>query len=123
MPKFVRRGREFWAQVIGEFEGEGAVEPHQEFVDRHGVECDSFRRWLYRFRAERQGRAWRGRHRRRTQKVAAVPWPLVEVQSGPVADGRFEVDLPRGRRLRVPASFEAEALRHLLAILDEEPAR
>ena len=47
---------------------------------------------------------------------------LIEVASGPTIDGRFEIDLPRGRRLRVPASFDGDALRRLLAIFDETPA-
>ena len=36
------------------------------------------------------------------------------------AGERFEVVLPSGRVVRVPASFEASALRRLLAVVDEE---
>jgi hypothetical protein len=46
-------------------------------------------------------------------------WPLVEVQGLAVGSGRFEVELPGGRRLLVPAAFDAETLRRLLAILAE----
>ncbi|MGC9982849.1 MAG: hypothetical protein ABSF35_04360 [Polyangia bacterium] len=37
--------------------------------------------------------------------------PVVEVQGVQVACGRFEIELPGGRRLRVPAGFDAERLR------------
>lgn len=121
-PKVIRRGRKFWAKLVEEFELGGAAELHQEFADRNGVACDTFRRWLYLLRAEKRGRRWgtsRGARRKPTPPMALS---LIEVGSGPMADGRFEIDLPRGRRLRVPASFEADVLRRLLAIFDETPA-
>jgi len=121
MPKVVRRGREFWAELVEEFEGGDAVERHQEFADRSGVRCDTFRRWLYLLRAEKRGQRWRSARASKRAAPPAVSWPLVEVQPGPAADGHFEIDLPHGRRLRVPATFDAEAVRRLLAIFDEKP--
>lgn len=121
--KVVRRGREFWAKLVDEFEGGGGEERHAAFADRHGVACDTFRRWLYLLRAEGRGRRWRtsrGGARRRPSPPMALS--LIEVAGGPAADGRFEIELPRGRRLRIPASFDGEALRRLLAIFDETPA-
>lgn len=121
-PKIVRRGRDFWTRLVDEFERGGGAERHQEFADRQGIECDTFRRWLYLLRAEKRGRRWRtalGTRRRPTPPVALS---LIEVASGSAADGRFEIDLSRGRRLRVPASFDGDALRRLLAIFDETPA-
>lgn len=120
MEKHIRRGRDFWAKVVAEFEGGGAVERHKAFADRHGVRCDSFQRWLYRFRRERRSSP---RNTAGVDKRArAMPWPLIEVQSGRVTDGRFEIESPGGWCVRVPPSFEAEGLRRLLAILDEERA-
>ena len=121
MPKIDRRGHEFWAQLVGEFEDGGAVEEHRRFADRHGVKADTFRRWLYKLRAEKDGGRWRSSHERKAPPGTTSPWPLVEVGSAEVADGRFEIDLPGGRRLRVPESFDTEALRRLLAIFDEKP--
>jgi hypothetical protein len=42
---------------------------------------------------------------------------LIEIQSAP-ADARFELELGRGRRLRVPASFDPDGLRRLLDVLE-----
>lgn len=121
MPKFVRRGREFWAKLVGEFEANAGTESHASFAGRHGVEVGSFQRWLYRLRAEQQGRLWQTRRSKRRQP-ARVTWPLVEVQPTHVMDGRFEIELSGGRVVRVPVSFDAEALRRLLAVFDEKPA-
>jgi len=123
MQKHIRRGREFWAKVVAEFEREGAGEPHATFAERHGVLVGSFQRWLYRFRGERlsiRGKARRNDRRARTAR--ALPWPLVEVQSGRVTHGRFEIELPGGWHVHVPASFEADGLRRLLAICAGEGA-
>jgi hypothetical protein len=123
MPKQVRRGREFWVQLVEEFEQGGSAEGHQEFAERQKVRCDSFRRWLYRLRAERNGRRWRSSRGARTRKTGgSVGWPLVEVQGVAVGDSRFEIELAGGRRLLVPASFDEEALRRLLAVLSEKVA-
>jgi hypothetical protein len=43
--------------------------------------------------------------------------PLRVVESAPAA---LEVVLARGRVVRVPRGFDADALRQLLAVLDEE---
>ncbi len=123
MRKDVRRGREFWAELVAEFERGGATELHQEFADGHGVACDTFRRWLYKLRAEKRGRRWRSSSGTRRKAPRPISLPLVEVQA-PHRDAsdRFEIDLPDGRRLLVPAGFDADALRRLLAIFDEKPA-
>jgi hypothetical protein len=118
MAKRSRRGRDFWAELVGEFEEAGATEEHRAFAERHGVECDSFRRWLYRLRAEAAGRPWK---RRRTTAAARTPWPLVEIQGralGPV-EGGFELQLPGGTCVRVPSSFDEDGLRRLLVVLGE----
>jgi hypothetical protein len=53
-----------------------------------------------------------------------VTLPLVEVMSAPAgADLRFEIELAGGRRLRVPATFDGDALRRLLAILEDDDRR
>jgi hypothetical protein len=123
MQKHVRRGREFWSRLVDEFEGADVVERHKAFADRHGVRCCSFQRWLYRLRHEGLSAGHKARRAdKRARTASALPWPLVEVQSGRVTDGRFEIESPGGWRVRVPPSFEAEGLRRLLAIFDEERA-
>lgn len=117
MPR-TRRGRKFWTKLIDAFEAAGAGERHQAFADRHGVDCDTFRRWLYLFRAERRGRRWQPG--KGSAPVPAIALPLVEVQPVSVADTRFEVELPGGVRIHVPRMFEVDSLRRLLAILADK---
>ena len=45
-----RRGRRFWARVVGEVERSGA--PHGEVAARHGVRVGTLRSWFYRLRRE-----------------------------------------------------------------------
>lgn len=45
-----RRGRQFWEQEIGRFEGSGLR--HEEFCRQRGLRLTSFRSWLYRLREE-----------------------------------------------------------------------
>jgi hypothetical protein len=119
MAKRRRRGREYWTRLIGEFEAGGGREEHRRFADRHGVRCESFRRWLYRLRSEAQGR-------RRPRRPGGAPvvtptWQLVEIQGRRLGlgEGGFEVELVGDVRLHVPPSFDQDALRRLLAILGE----
>jgi hypothetical protein len=48
-----RRGRQFWEQEIGRFEGSGLR--HAEFCRQRGLRLTSFRSWLYRLREEAAG--------------------------------------------------------------------
>src|SRR5262245_3893197 len=102
MPKGVRRGRKFWAGLVEEFERGGGSEQHQAFADRHEVPCDTFRRWLYLLRAEKAGRRWRSSRGKRRRPTPPVALSLVEVASAPADDARVEIELPGGKRLRVP---------------------
>jgi hypothetical protein len=42
----------------------------------------------------------------------------VELLGGAVADDRFELECGAGRRLRIPAGFDAAGLERLLAVLE-----
>jgi hypothetical protein len=119
MSKRMRRGREFWTKLVAEFEAGGGKERHESFAGRHGVRRESFERWLYRIRAEKAGRRWLVKRGRRAPGARAS-MPLVEVSSALLGDGRFEIELRSGVRLRVPERFEVDGLRRLLAVLDEK---
>jgi hypothetical protein len=119
MPKQICRGRSFWTPLVEEFDGAGATERHKQFAARHEVRCSSFETWLYRLRAEGGARPQRRASAKHSGPLKTTRWPLVEVQGLPIGDSRFEVELPGGRRLRVPAWFDAEALRRLLKLLSE----
>lgn len=44
----VRRGREHWAGIVGEFEASGLTQ--RGFCERRGVRFTAFRNWVYRLR-------------------------------------------------------------------------
>jgi hypothetical protein len=119
MPKQICRGRDFWTPLVEVFEEAGAAERHKQFAARHNVRCSSFETWLYRLRAEKETRAQRRAKAKHGGTVKGTLWPLVEVEGLPIGDSRFEIELPGERRLRVPAGFDAEALRRLLKLLSE----
>jgi hypothetical protein len=75
-----RRGREFWARLISEFESNGGRESHAAFAERHGVLLLTFRTWLYRLRSERP---------RRDKSVRVLP---VTVIGGGRVDCEISVD-------------------------------
>ena len=78
------------------------------FCARHSLAAPSFYAW-----------------RRTVQRRDASAAPFVPVRlvadEVPAAARPLEVVLPGGRLVRVPAGFDAATLRHLLAVLREEP--
>lgn len=89
-----RHGRDFWEQMMVEFEGlhsDGVTQ--RAFAESRGVNVDTFRQWIYRFRKERQSQApaEMGALVRRTSpqlgdfvEVQAHPSALVTVRLGAV---------------------------------------
>ena len=60
---------------------------------------------------------WRlGRGQRELQGPTAELSNFVEIRT--VSDAGFEVEVARGRRVRVPSSFDAVSLRRLLDVLE-----
>jgi hypothetical protein len=77
-----RRGRDFWAPVVAEFEA--APEQHEAFALARGLNVDTFRRWLYRLRREQTKRAGRFEIVRVTPSVRPRAACVVEVSSARV---------------------------------------
>lgn len=96
----------------------------EEFAAEMGLNVGTLRHWKYtldreaRLSCRPMQRAQRREMRTPEPKEPALP--LVEIQAAPSSgEGRFEIELGCGRRLRVPATFEANALRRLLMVLEE----
>ena len=90
-----------------QWKASGLSEP--AFAAQHGFTADRFYRWRRKF----EGAA----------APAAPPavLPLVPVTTPPArATAVFELACGRGRVLRIPAGFDAAALRALLRVLDDE---
>jgi hypothetical protein len=65
--------------------------------------------------------AWRRELAKRdAQRPAFVPVTVVGEEDA-AAGALLELELAGGRRLRVPADFDAVTLRRLLAVLEEQP--
>ena len=95
-----RRGREFWAGVVAEYEGSG--QSHDGFCLSRGLEVGTFRRWLYRLRRKGSGR-------RKGPVLQFLPLVPSSTSSGPVGVRVGEVELSFGE---LPAaSYLAELLR------------
>ena len=84
-----------------------------------GLNVHTLRKWKYLLdRQDRQ--ATRLAASQTLQAPACLP--LIELRArASSVDERFEVELGDGRRLRVPSSFEPQALRRLLGVLGEVP--
>jgi len=75
----------------------------RDFAKRHGVALATLARWLQRKPAESGGRnCFR-----------------VIVPTTPTPPAWFELAMPDGRRLRIPAGCDPAALRSLLSVLSE----
>ena len=122
-----RVAREEWAKRVERWRDSGLR--CAEFAAEAGINPRTLTYWKWVLGKEARGekRVWpRGKGRKSSARRAAssatpsaeaVVSGLVEVQAVP-RDARFELDLGAGRRLRVPASFDAAELRRLLEVLE-----
>lgn len=98
----VRRGRDYWSGVVGEFEGSGLTQ--REFCERRGVRFTAFRNWLYRLDGKPHAPSRRKRQGGFVQIVGAASPPNVMCR---LRVGRAELvfsELP-------PAEYLGELLR------------
>lgn len=124
-----RVAREEWAKRVERWRDSGLS--CAEFAAELGINPRTLTYWKWMLNKEARGekRVWRARETRalRVRRAAASERPqpapvvagLVEVQAA-LRDGRFELELGAGRRLRVPASFDATDLRRLLDVLEAQ---
>ena len=100
-----RRSREYWEQLVDEFEGGDESAP--VFARRHRVHVATFRSWLYRVRRERE----QAPHTPETAFIEVVPLEPPHRTHGIRLDlpGRFELHLDE----LPPPSYLAELCREL----------
>ena len=122
-----RVAREEWAKRVERWRDSGLS--CAEFAGELGVNARTLTYWKWMLNKEARGekRVWPARKARAPRvlrpaaseppKLPPVVTGLVEVQAAP-RDGRFEIELGAGRRLRVPVSFDAVDLRRLLDVLE-----
>ena len=108
-----RRGE--WAERVAGWRQSGLTA--KQYASSIGVNAGTLTHWAWRLgQKQRRRRARRGQRGRGSTAPAA----LIEVISSASANGddRFEVRLENGRRLHVPASFDAAVLDRLLGVLE-----
>ncbi len=115
-----RDGR--WRRLVDEWRESELTQ--EAFCRERGVAVASFRWWKWKLGLP--GRPPAGVCARREglepSLPAFVPVRIVEPAARPAGApgaGAFELELPGGWRLRVPAHFEAESLARLLAVVEE----
>ena len=106
--------RREWARRVQRWRRSGLTA--REFSGSIGVKPGTLKYWAWRLgrevRPANTDRTARGGHRQRTRTA------FVELLSDAGADGRFELELAGGRRLRIPVGFEPDALERLLGVVE-----
>ena len=100
-----------WRSVVREQESSG--ESVQAFARRHGLSSAT----LYWWRSHLRRRSARRAERLQLAPVTILP---SKASTRASATAAFELELVNGRRLRVPADFDAGGLQRLLATLESE---
>ena len=106
----IRRGAEFWQRAVRRWQQSGLSAA--AFCRRAGLPASSLRYWHRKLReTETPGPD--------PSAGALVPVEVVSSSSSGLDPSVFEVLLPTGQILRVPAGFDVEALRALIAVLED----
>lgn len=110
----MRTRRREWAQRVRRWRRSGQTA--REFSESIGVKPGTLTYWAWRLGREGRGASAGRKTSGKCQRPA--PTAFVELVSGAIGDGRFELELGGGRRLRIPVGFEAEALERLLGVVE-----
>ena len=106
-----RASREIWIKRIERWRESGLGA--KEFAEQVGVEVDRLRHWKWRLATED-----RATNAASAASTTPAPFPFVEVTPTPAEnreDTIIEVVAPSGFCIRVPARFDADTLRRVLA--------
>jgi hypothetical protein len=123
----MRFSREQWRKRVEQWRGSG--KPAREFADEMGFNFGTFKHWIYAIGKQGRSRPTRGKSSRangrgkqsepRSSGRHVLPNSLVELRPSVVMrDGRFEVELCKGRILRVPSQFDPQLLRDIVRALE-----
>jgi len=104
--------RSEWAERVGRWRRSGLTA--KEFARSVGINPGTLMYWACRLGRERR---MRGAASPRSGLGPAPALGFVELMAGSGSDSRFELELGNGRRLHIPATFEAAALERLLSVL------
>jgi hypothetical protein len=113
--------RDRWAGLVRRWRRSGQT--GREFAESAGVNAGTLAYWAWRLKREKRGTHGRKVKRRARRSRAAVQdtsfVELIVDRQDREEDARFVLELGDGRRLRIPAAFDADALKRLLAAVRE----
>src|SRR4051794_1030303 len=105
----MRASRDEWTKRVERWRDSGLSA--EQFAAELGINAGTLKFWKYKLGQPAPEKQQRKARLRRL--------PLVELQSAPVTqDSGFDLELRGGRRVRVPAGFDADALKRLLSVLE-----
>lgn len=118
-PRLTLKERQYRALLAEQAESGLAL---REFAAHRGIAAGTLSWWkseIRRREAIRHGRAAPKRRRRRGRAAKLLPVRLNDALSTPSSTSVFEVSLPGGAAVRVPADFDADAFARLVAVLNQ----
>ena len=106
----MRASRDEWAKRVERWRDSGLTA--EQFAGEFGINANTLKFWSYKLsKPSAVTPAPRKKH--------TTPLPLIELRAAPVPqDSAFEVEVRGGRRVRVHAGFDADALKRLLAVME-----
>ena len=109
-----RAGRDEWEKRVRRWKESGLTA--KEFAVETGINAGTLQFWRYKLKHGTRSPA----RTKSKPPSAGILASLVEVRAPAVAgvDQRFEIELGNGRRVRVGGTFDADALRALIAVLE-----
>jgi transposase-like protein len=111
-----RANRDEWQKRVERWSESGLSA--KQFAAESGINAGTLQYWKYKLRKQ-SGESSREARRRLSHAIASS---LIEVRPVAVAaDSRFEIELNNGRRLRLPQTFDPNALKALVAVLEAAP--
>src|SRR5260370_14081909 len=111
----MRRGRDEWAKRVAGWKDSGLTA--KEFATELGINPRSLVFWKWQLGKGSGPTAELSAVSVKSGKARARTLPLIELGQPP-APAQFELELGGGRRLAIPSTFDADALRRLLAVLE-----
>jgi transposase-like protein len=112
--------RDRWAGLVRRWERSGQTA--RQFAQSAGVNAGTLAYWAWRLKRERTGtHGSKVKRRTRSARAFVQDTSFVELIVDRQDDGRFLLELGDGRRLRIPAAFDADGLKRLLTALRETP--
>lgn len=110
----MRTSRDEWQKRVERWQESGLTA--EQYAAELGINAGTLKFWKYKL-GRPEATVGRGKDPKQP-KAPRVTLPLLEVRPAVVTTSAgFELELSDGRRLRIPASFEADALDRLLTVL------